>query len=135
MRLSIGTRVNALSKVLDRQPVLSVVGVGHANIEEHEGVVGAFGQLAEQPPGDQTVLGDGPRDGLSVFLANEATVVAQASGPKDPICNGADHDGSGTVGIVELADAVAQTGAQHRHEVAAIPASYEKVVETPTQVP
>ena len=98
-------------------------------------VVGAFGQLAEQPPGDQTVLGDGPRDGLSVFLANEATVVAQASGPKDPICNGADHDGSGTVGIVELADAVAQTGAQHRHEVAAIPASYEKVVETPTQVP
>ena len=152
----------------------------------------AFGQLANQPPQrDPPVLGDGPREGLSVFLANEATVVAQVpdaatqfaqiraattptvvpapewtaksvvrdtilntslapnvaaivegtdpalkneyivvsahmdhvgsdckgSGPQDKICNGADDDGSGTVGIVELAEAFAQTGARPKRSV------------------
>jgi len=152
---------------------------------------GAFAQLAAQPAGTETVVGDGPRKGLSVFLANEAAVVAQfpdataqlaeiraatapvvvpvpdwtakwtvsdtilststapnvaaivegsdpalkneyivisahmdhvgseckGSGPQDSICNGADDDGSGTVGIVELAEAFAQSGASPKRSV------------------
>ena len=152
---------------------------------------GAFDQLAGQPQGDQTVVGDGPREGLSVFFTNEAAVVAQVpdaaaqlaqlraattpivvpapdwmaksavhdtilttslapnvaavvegtdpalkneyivvsahmdhvgseckgSGPKDSICNGADDDGSGTVGIVELAEAFAQAGARPKRSI------------------
>ncbi len=153
---------------------------------------GAFSQLAGQSA-DETVVGVGPREGLSVFLANAAAVGAQSpeaaeqlaqiraattptivpapdwtakstirdtilsaleapnvagvvegtdpvlrheyvvvsahmdhlgqspsckgSSDKDRICNGADDDGSGTVGIVELAEAFAQTGARPKRSV------------------
>ena len=152
----------------------------------------AFGQLAGQIA-TETVVGTGPREGLSVFLANDAAVAVQSpeavaqlaqiraattptvvpapdwtakatirdtivstleapnvagviegtdpvlkneyvvisahldhmglsptcksSSDKDRVCNGADDNGSGTVGIVELAEAFAEAGARPKRSI------------------
>ncbi len=66
-------------------------------------------------------------EGTDPVLKNEYIVVSahmdhvgsdcKGSGAKDRICNGADDDGSGTVGIVELAEAFAQVGARPKRSI------------------
>ena len=66
-------------------------------------------------------------EGTDPVLKNEYIVVSahmdhvgsecKGSGAKDRICNGADDDGSGTVGIVELAEAFAEAGARTKRSI------------------
>ncbi|MEO8451603.1 MAG: M20/M25/M40 family metallo-hydrolase [Gemmatimonadota bacterium] len=47
-------------------------------------------------------------------------------GPQDRICNGADDDGSGTAGVIELAEAMAQPGARPKRSVIFLTVSGEE---------